>query len=70
MLITSSRLPVKELNDEGITIIMISHDIAAAIRYATNILHIGSSVFFGTKEEYLESETGKFFLMQQKGGEE
>ena len=61
---------IKELNDEGITIIMISHDIAAAIRYATNILHIGSSVFFGTKEEYLESDTGKFFLMQQKGGEE
>ncbi len=61
---------IKALNAEGITIIMISHDIAAAIRYATNILHIGSSVFFGTKEEYLESETGKFFLMQQKGGEE
>ena len=61
---------IKELNDEGITIIMISHDIAAALRYATNILHIGSSVFFGTKEEYLESETGKFFLRQQKGGEE
>ncbi|MBP0978803.1 MAG: metal ABC transporter ATP-binding protein [Oscillospiraceae bacterium] len=61
---------IKELNDEGITIIMISHDIAAALRYASNILHIGSSVFFGTKEEYLESETGKFFLKQQKGGEE
>ncbi|MBQ5990130.1 MAG: metal ABC transporter ATP-binding protein [Oscillospiraceae bacterium] len=61
---------IKELNDEGITIIMISHDIAAALRYASNILHIGSSVFFGTKEEYLESETGKFFLRQQKGGEE
>ncbi len=61
---------IKELNDEGITIIMISHDIAAALRYATNILHIGSTVFFGTKEEYLESETGKFFLKQQKGGEE
>ena len=61
---------IKELNDEGITIIMISHDIAAALRYATNILHIGSSVFFGTKKEYLESETGKFFLKQQKGGEE
>ena len=60
---------IKELNDEGITIIMISHDIAAAIRYATNILHIGSSLFFGTKEEYLESETGKFFLRQQNGGE-
>ena len=61
---------IKELNDEGITVIMISHDIAAALRYASNILHIGSSVFFGTKEEYLESETGKFFLRQQKGGEE
>ncbi len=60
---------IKELNDDGITIIMISHDIAAAVRYATNILHIGSSLFFGTKEEYLESETGKFFLRQQNGGE-
>ena len=40
------------LNKEGITIIMISHDIAAALRYASHILHIGDTVFFGTKEEY------------------
>ena len=40
---------------DGITIIMISHDIAAALRYATHVLHIGGTVFFGTKEEYLES---------------
>ena len=57
---------IKELNDEGITIIMISHDIAAAIRYATNILHIGSSVFFGTKEKYLTSREGRMFTAYQE----
>ncbi len=58
---------IADLNKEGITIIMISHDIAAAIRYASHILHIGASVFFGTREEYLESDVGKCFLRQQKG---
>ncbi len=58
---------IEQLNKEGITIIMISHDISAAVRYASHILHIGSSLFFGTKEAYLESESGKFFLLQQNG---
>ncbi|MCR4925527.1 MAG: metal ABC transporter ATP-binding protein [Clostridiales bacterium] len=60
---------IAQLNQEGITIIMISHDIAAALRYADHILHIGDTVFFGTKEEYIESDAGKFFLAQQKGGD-
>ncbi|MCR5716179.1 MAG: metal ABC transporter ATP-binding protein [Lachnospiraceae bacterium] len=55
---------IEELNREGVTIIMISHDITAAVRYASRILHIGSGIFFGTKEQYLESDLGKFFLMQ------
>ena len=46
---------IRSLNHEGITIIMISHDIASAVRYASHILHIGNEVFFGTVEEYLES---------------
>ena len=50
---------IQSLNHEGITIIMISHDIAAAVRYASHILHIGSHVFFGTRDQYLESEMGK-----------
>lgn len=33
---------IENLNRDGITIIMISHDIAAAIRYASHILHIGT----------------------------
>ena len=58
---------VQELNREGITIIMISHDIAAAVKYASHILHIGKKVFFGTKEEYRESDLGRYFLSQEGG---
>lgn len=60
---------IHDLNLDGITIIMISHDIGAAVKYADHILHIGDSVFFGTKEEYLESNVGKIFLDEEKGGE-
>lgn len=56
------------LNAEGITIIMISHDIGAAVQYASHILHIGSKVFYGTKSEYLESSLGKSFMSQENGG--
>ena len=60
---------IKDLNRDGITIIMISHDIAAAVQYSSHILHIGDVIFYGTKEEYLKSDAGKHFLLQQKGGE-
>lgn len=58
---------IKKLNDSGITIIMISHDIGAAVKYASKILHIGKEIFFGSKEEYLESDEGRFFLSQKDG---
>jgi zinc transport system ATP-binding protein len=45
---------IEGLNNEGITIIMISHDIAASLKYATHILHIGSNPFFGKTEDYLK----------------
>ena len=44
---------IYSLNQEKITIIMISHDVAAAVQYATHILHIGNTVFFGTKDEWV-----------------
>ncbi len=48
---------IQGLNKEGITIIMISHDIEAAVKYATHILHMGNHPFFyGTTEDYLHSE--------------
>ena len=56
------------LNREGITVIMVSHDIAAAVRYASHILHVSRShMFFGTKEDYLTSEIGRTFTGE--GGE-
>lgn len=53
---------IEKLNrEDGITVIMISHDVHAAVHYASHILNIGDSVFFGTREEYLNSPFGKFF---------
>lgn len=53
---------IASLHREGITIIMISHDLGAALDHATHILHIGDEVFFGTREEYLQSGVGRRFL--------
>ena len=39
--------------EDGITVVMISHDLNAALQYASHILHIGDRVFFGTKAAYL-----------------
>ena len=48
---------IDDLNKkDGITIIMISHDLSAALQYADKVLHIGHTVFFGAKEAYLKSE--------------
>lgn len=44
---------ISTLHREGITIIMISHDLNAALDDATHVLHIGETLFFGTREEYL-----------------
>lgn len=53
---------IEKLNkDDGITIIMISHDITAAVTYASHILHVGQTCFCGTKQEYLQSDIGKGF---------
>ena len=61
---------IDSLRKEGVTILMISHDIDAALSYASHILHIGAEVFFGTKEEYLESKAGKKFLRSKKEEED
>ena len=47
---------IKKLNDEGIAIVMISHDIKEVFKYATHILHIGKNIFYGTKEEYMKHD--------------
>ena len=56
---------IQSLNEEGLTIIMISHDMEAALQYASHILQIGNMEFYGTKDEYLRSEAGHLFLMEK-----
>ncbi len=56
---------IKSLNDEGISIIMISHDVDAAVKYASHILHIGNTIFYGTTEEYVNSHIGHIFLERE-----
>ena len=50
----------------GITVIMISHAIASAMRYATHILHLGETIFSGTAEVYLRSPHAERFLRFRK----
>ncbi len=55
---------VMELNIcENLTVIMVSHDIGAAVRHAKHILHLGNGQhFFGKTSDYISSDVGKAFL--------
>ncbi len=47
---------IEKLNKErGITVVMISHDLDAALRYATHVLNVGSKFFYGTVAQYFKS---------------
>jgi zinc transport system ATP-binding protein len=55
---------LSEINrDLGITLIMVSHDVGAAVLLADKILHLqNEQVFFGTAAAYRESAPGRRFL--------
>lgn len=54
---------LSRLHSEGMTIIMISHDIHSSIHHASHILHLSnSSYFFGTTNDYLTSSFGQTYL--------
>ena len=53
---------IQKLNKEGMTVIMISHDLEAALRYASHILSLGNTSFYGDKAQYLA-------YCQKKAGE-
>ena len=60
---------IRRLNKiEGITVLMISHDIFAATREADHILHLAHRpLFFGSTEDYRKSDVGWAFLRMEEG---
>lgn len=57
---------ISELNRLGLTVIMVSHDINAAVKYAGKILHLShDAVYFGNTADYVLSDIGAEYL---KGG--
>ena len=54
---------VKHLSVEhGMTVIMVSHDVDAALRYSDRILHLATSLrFIGTPQDYLKTPYGAAF---------
>jgi zinc transport system ATP-binding protein len=49
-------------SEDGMAIIMVSHDVGHALSGASHVLHLkGCQEFFGTKDEYLKSEIGNKF---------
>lgn len=49
--------------DMGITVIMISHDIAGAMQYSSHILHLhNKQLFFGATEEFMKSSEAQSLL--------
>lgn len=61
---------IENLNKSGITIVMVSHDIHSAVKYAKHILHISHKpLFYGETADYINSHVGKAFLGDDdKGG--
>lgn len=48
---------IKRLNEEQkMTIIMISHDMEAAVKYASHVLFVANPCFFGSADEFSKSE--------------
>lgn len=57
---------IGQLHREGITVIMISHDLNAALDDATHVLHIGKELFFGTQAEYAQSGIRRALMPHQE----
>jgi zinc transport system ATP-binding protein len=55
---------IESLNKErGIAIVMVSHDIHAAIKYSSHILHMNNEqLYYGDAEGYINSDIGKAFM--------
>ena len=57
---------LKKLNRDGMTIVVISHDLKSAVLYGRKILHMRrGAIFFGTTDNYVK--TGLYRFMSGEG---
>lgn len=57
---------ISQINRDSVTVIMVTHDMSAAVKYASHILCMREDdFFFGKTEEFLKSDASDFL----KGGE-
>ncbi len=49
---------IEQLNKSGVTVIMVTHDMEAAVKYANNILCLCKQPFFGTSHMYFHHMGG------------
>lgn len=59
---------IGEINAQmNMSVIMVSHDIAEAVKYANKVLHLQhEQVFFGSSAQYAQSEIGMKFMRGEK----
>jgi zinc transport system ATP-binding protein len=68
MAMTEMYSMIADLNREGVAVVMVSHDVSAAVNYSTHILHMSkTTTFFGTTEEYLSTPVGQQFARREGG---
>ncbi|MCR5665614.1 MAG: metal ABC transporter ATP-binding protein [Eubacterium sp.] len=54
---------LERLNKEGLTIVMVSHDVEMALEHASHILHVGEKqLYFGSAKDYRKSTAAKIFI--------
>lgn len=52
---------ISGINKSGVTVVMVTHDMAAALQYASHILCLRSgSWFFGTRRDFMDSDASAF----------
>ncbi|MCR5416861.1 MAG: metal ABC transporter ATP-binding protein [Pseudobutyrivibrio sp.] len=58
---------IKDLNNEGLTIIMISHDITAVLDYATHVFHVtANGAEYMDINSYVNSDLGKMYIRKEE----
>lgn len=61
----------RDLNREGMTVVSVTHDVKAALKYSNKILRVNkSSVFFGTVGEYCALPEAQRYLTDDRENED